>query len=604
MSASSIFPVKAGPPMVSGSVFDHGAAHIVHFYREDDSLLNELGSHIGSCLANGDAAVILATKDHIENLARKLRMRGLDVPKLTAEGRYQAVRASDILPQLMVNGAPDALRFTEVVGGLIERANVAAKGEPRRTVVFGELVALLWAEGNYEGAMRLEELWNHLAKTHSFFLRCAYPMAGFSKNEHTEPFLKICAAHSSVIPHEDYASLLDDDERRRNVAALQQKLEILEERKSAFENELQLRLFIDAVQDYAIFMLDAEGYIRTWNRGAQRLKGYQASEIVGQHFSRFYSEEDIRGGKPARELEIAERDGRVEDEGWRLRKDGSKFWANVVITALKDDTGKLMGFGKVTRDFTERMLAQRTVEESRQQLQESEKSLRKLSRHLLRSQDEQRRRIGRDLHDSLGQYLSVLKMKLESLAGRTKDTAPPEDLSDLKQCVDLTDDAVKEVRTISYLLYPPMLEEMGLRSAILWYLDGFMKRSGIQTDFEVSPELQRLSPDIEIAAFRVLQESLTNVHRHSGSSTARVRLWIEDGVVVLEVSDVGRGMKLQDGGAFGKSGAATIGVGLRGMNERIRELGGTLDLSSSDEGTTVTAAVPIEPPGETETAAS
>jgi signal transduction histidine kinase len=149
-----------------------------------------------------------------------------------------------------------------------------------------------------------------------------------------------------------------------------------------------------------------------------------------------------------------------------------------------------------------------------------------------------------------------------------------------------------------------MLEEMGLRSAILWYLDGFMKRSGIQTDFEVSPELQRLSPDIEIAVFRVLQESLTNVHRHSGSSTARVRLWIEDGVVVLEVSDVGRGMKLQDGGAFGKSGAATIGVGLRGMNERIRELGGTLDLSSSDKGTTVTAAVPIEPPGETETAAS
>ena len=95
---------------------------------------------------------------------------------------------------------------------------------------------------------------------------------------------------------------------------------------------------------------------------------------------------------------------------------------------------------------------------------------------------------------------------------------------------------------------------MGLRSAILWYLDGFMKRSGIQTDFEASPELQRLSPDIEIAVFRVLQESLTNVHRQltSGSSTARVRLWIEDGVVVLEVSDVGQGMKLPDGGAFGK----------------------------------------------------
>jgi len=394
-----------------------------------------------------------------------------------------------------------------------------------------------------------------------------------------------------------------DEEKGRNAAAVQQRIGILQGQKAAREDEQQLRLFIDAVQDYAIFLLDAGGYIRTWNRGAQRLKGYQASEILGEHFSRFYSEEDIRDGKPERELEIAKRDGRVEDEGWRLRKDGSRFWANVVITALRDDTGKLVGFGKVTRDFTERMLAQRTIQESRQQLQESEKSLRQLSRHLLRSQDEQRRRIGRDLHDSLGQYLSVLKMKLESLAAREGETPQPEDRSDLKQCIDLTEDAVKEVRTISYLLYPPMLEEMGLRSAILWYLDGFMKRSGIQTAFEVSPQFERLPADIELALFRVLQESLTNVHRHSGSPTARARLWIRDGVVVLEVSDVGRGMKIQNGGEPGKGGA-TIGVGLRGMTERIRELGGTLELSSSNEGTTVTAAVPIVAPEETETAAS
>jgi PAS domain S-box-containing protein len=589
--------------MVVSGVFDHDASHIVHFYREDESLLNELSSYIGSSLANGDAAVILAAKDHIESLESRLRRQGLDVRKLTAEGRYRPVRASDLLPQLMANGMPEAAKFAEIVGGLIERANVAAKGEPRRTVVFGEMVALLWADGKYEGAIRLEQLWNELAKTHAFFLRCAYPMAGFSKNEHTAPFLRICAEHSSVVPEENYAGLADDEERRRNVAALQQRLEILEEQKAAYDNEQQLRLFIEAVQDYAIFMLDAKGYIQTWNRGAQRLKGYQASEILGQHFSRFYSEEDIRAGKPASELEIAKRDGRVEDEGWRLRKDGSKFWANVVITVLKDETGKIVGFGKVTRDFTERMLAQRTIEESRQQVVESEKSLRQLSRHLLRSQDEQRRRIGRDLHDSLGQYLSVLKMKLESLAARTKETAPADERSDLQQCVALTEDAVKEVRTISYLLYPPMLEEMGLRSAILWYLDGFMKRSGIQTAFEVSPEFKRLSPDIEIALFRVLQESLTNVHRHSGSQTARVRLWIEEGVVALEVSDVGRGMKLE-GSAFGKAGVATIGVGLRGMNERVRELGGTLDLTSSGEGTTVTAAVPIVQPGQTETAGS
>ena len=596
MSASKAVPVSADPPMLPNSVFDNESAHVVHFYGEDNALLDELSLYIGNALLRGDSAVILATQDHLDSLGSRLKESGVDLPKVVAQGRYQAVAASEILPELMTSGMPDPERFAEIIGGMIERANLAAKGKLGRTVVFGELVALLWAEGKYESAMRVEALWNDLARTHSFLLRCAYPMAGFYKNEHTEPFLKICAAHSSM-SEETSASPAGDEERRRSIAALQQRLQVLEEQKNVFESEQQFRLFVDAVQDYAIFMLDPGGRVRTWNRGARRLKGYEASEILGEHFSRFYSEEDKQAGKPERELEIAIRDGRVEDEGWRIRKDGSKFWANVVITALKDETGKLVGFGKVTRDFTERMTTQLKLEESRQQLQDSEKSLRQLSRHLLRSQDEQRRRIGRDLHDSLGQYLSVLKMKLESLSNRKADAAP-EDARDLRQCADLTEEAVKEVRTISYLLYPPMLEEMGLRSAILWYLDGFMKRSGIQTTFEVAPDLQRLPSDTEIALFRVLQESLTNVHRHSGSPTAEVRLWINGDTAFLQVSDVGKGMKLKKATEFGNDEAATVGVGLRGMSERMRELGGKLELSSDEQGTTVTAAVPVQQPNE------
>lgn len=180
-------------------------------------------------------------------------------------------------------------------------------------------------------------------------------------------------------------------------------------------SEERYRLFVEAVQDYAIFMLDPEGCIITWNIGAERIKGYKPSEIVGQHFSRLYPEEDIRSGKPWWELEVVKSEGRLEDEGWRVRKDGSKFWANVIITAVRDRAGDLLGFMKVTRDFTDRMVAQKSLEEAQIRLQESEKSLRDLSLHLLRTQDEERRRIGREIHDSVGQYLSVLKMKLDTM---------------------------------------------------------------------------------------------------------------------------------------------------------------------------------------------
>ena len=137
-------------------------------------------------------------------------------------------------------------------------------------------------------------------------------------------------------------------------------------------NEETLRLLVESVKDYAIFMLDPEGYITTWNLGAQRLKGYVAVEAIGQHFSIFYTREDLAAGKPAHELEVARAEGRVEDEGWRLRKDGTRFWANVVITAVHDDTGALRGFGKLTRDLTER----RRLEQERLKLAHAEESIR------------------------------------------------------------------------------------------------------------------------------------------------------------------------------------------------------------------------------------
>lgn len=342
----------------------------------------------------------------------------------------------------------------------------------------------------------------------------------------------------------------------------------------------QFRLLVEAVQDYAIFMLDPEGRITSWNAGAERIKQYKAAEIIGQHFSIFYTEEDRAAEKPERSLEKAAQLGRHEQEGWRVRKDGSRFWANVTLTAIRDRDAHLIGFAKITRDVSERKQIEK-------QLHDSEKSLRDLSLHLLRTQDDERRRIGRDLHDSLGQYLAALKMKLDMVTRRHGGD------KDLLDSILLVDESIREVRTLAYLLHPPLLEESGLQSAIQWYLDGFQARSDIKITFERDPDFPRLPREVELAMFRVLQESLTNVHRHSRSAVAYICLFIENGCAVLEVRDEGRGM---DPALLPGSGlsAAPLGIGLRGMIERMKQLDGNLEVTTGNTGTSVRATVPLK----------
>ena len=556
--------------------------HAVYFYQESDSLLAALCDFVGGALGAGSAALIIATKMHREGLQRGLTTRGLDIDKAVTQGRYVELDAAELLSKFMVDEMPDEGRFEEIVGGTMVKIRAQAKTARLEIVAFGEMVSLLWTEGKVEAAIRLEQLWNELAKKHSFSLRCAYPVANFHGEENSQPLMRVCAEHSTVMLDESETSFTKGEAR----IALRR-------------SEERFRLLVDAVEDYAIFMLDVEGHISSWNKGAQRIKGYGVSEIIGKHFSIFYPEEDLRAGKPQRELEIAAKEGRLEDEGWRLRKDGSRFWASVIITAIRNDTGTLIGFGKVTRDFSEKIkineaLRKEIVEKSEAQrkLHESEKSLRQLSIRLLQTQDEERRRIGRDLHDSVGQYLVGLKMKVDYIKS-SRERGQRDDASQLNECSQLVEDAIKEVRTISYLLYPPMLEELGLKSAIPWYLDGFTKRSGIKTTFEVCPDFDRIPGDLELALFRVLQESLTNVHRHSGSSTATVQLQTENRSVVLRVIDEGNGTQPKNCEQQGQDWNGALGVGLRGMNERVRQLGGALELSSVHGGTTVTATVPI-----------
>lgn len=217
----------------------------------------------------------------------------------------------------------------------------------------------------------------------------------------------------------------------------------------------------------------------------------------------------------------------------------------------------------------------------------SEEAARQLSMRLLRLQDEERRKFSRELHDSLGQYLASLKMNLSQLSRATEA-----DRLILDDSLNLLDASISETRTLSHLLHPPLLDELGFASAAEWYVEGFAARSGVNVDVRIPEERRRLPAPVELALFRILQESLTNIHRHAKSSKAEVQLEIDAESAILTVRDSGKGISAEQLARFQTDGA-NAGVGLAGMRERVRQLGGHLALQSSNRGTKVTATLPI-----------
>lgn len=213
-------------------------------------------------------------------------------------------------------------------------------------------------------------------------------------------------------------------------------------------------------------------------------------------------------------------------------------------------------------------------------------ALRRLSARLLRVQDEERRRIARELHDSLGQYLTAAKINLDVLSRTSGEGAY------LREAQQLIDRAISDTRTLSHLLHPPLLDEAGFISAARWYVEGFGKRSGIRTSLEIPEGFDRLPSEAETALFRILQETLTNVHRHSGSRSVEVRLTRDSNCVALAIQDHGKGIPPDALDRFKKTGT-NLGVGLAGMRERIKELGGTFHLESNPKGTLLKAIVPL-----------
>ena len=364
---------------------------------------------------------------------------------------------------------------------------------------------------------------------------------------------------------------------RGNIAAILESNRDVSESKRAQETQGRLAAIVESSED-AIVAKNLDGVIVNWNKAAERIFGYPAEEAIGQHITLIVPPDRL--GEEANILASLRRGERVDHfETVRKRKDGTLFDVSVTISPVRDAQGYVIGASKVARDITERKRLALLLQEA------------ELSGRLLQLQDEERRRIARELHDGAGQLLAALGMNISAISTEESKLSPGV-ARNVEASRSLIEQAVSEIRTISHLLHPPLLDEVGLRSALYEYVNGFGERSNIRVSLDLPSDLERLPRDVELSIFRIVQECLTNVHRHSGSATATVRLSHKAGEVQLQVSDQGRGIKreIQDKFREGKSS----GVGLRGMRERIRQLGGKMQIqSSSDSGTSIVAFLPL-----------
>jgi PAS domain S-box-containing protein len=275
---------------------------------------------------------------------------------------------------------------------------------------------------------------------------------------------------------------------------------------------------------------------------------------------------------------------------YRLRsKDGNYRWFRARALPIRED-GKIIKWYGTCSDIHDSKLLEQSIRDNAAELEKMvdrrTDELRRLSVRLMTMQDQERRRLARDLHDGLGQELAVAKMVLDRMILQ-KSAHPPEET--WTQASSIVDRAIQQVRTMSHLLHPPLLDEVGLLSALSWYVEGLTKRSGIETTLEVQPQdFPRLGAEVETAVFRIVQEALTNVFRHSEASKVRITLAQKDGVIVVGVRDDGKGI----GKKVAEQQPDSVGVGIGGMKQRAKEFGGELRLTNAHPGTLVELMIP------------
>lgn len=346
--------------------------YAIQFYENDGFLAESVSAFIGNGIDAGEGGIIIGTPEHRGAVENHLSDR-LDLEIARAKGLYTSLDAAQTLSLFMVSGEPDPKCFEQTIGGLIKQTVNCSQ---RKVRAFGEMVALLWADGNYEAAIRLEELWNDLGRTHSFSLLCAYPMKNFGNPASGELFERFCKTHSHAVPTESHAAQGSSEQDRRAIALLEQKARALEteiaDRKRIElllrESEARLqaivedqarsdgsRLHLAAIvesSDDAIISKDLNGVIMSWNAGAERIFGYKPEEIIGRNVTVLIPPE--RQHEEPGILSRLRRGERIDHfHTIRRRKDGSDVDISLTVSPIRDGSGRIVGASKIARDITE-----------------------------------------------------------------------------------------------------------------------------------------------------------------------------------------------------------------------------------------------------------
>jgi PAS domain S-box-containing protein len=390
---------------------------------------------------------------------------------------------------------------------------------------------------------------------------------------------------------------LDVTDRRRAEAVLR-------------ESEERLRLIVASASDYAIFTLDPGRRVTSWSPGAESIFGYAEAEIVGRSADLLFTPEDRAAGAPESEVRTALREGRAADERWHLRMDGTRFYASGVLTRMGEDGSR--GFAKVCSDLTgrkrmedalrearddlERRVVERTAELARanESLSESLAARTELLRRVVTAQEEERRRISRELHDSMGQELTALILGLKALERTVPDDAPGR--GRLLEVEAIVNRIGREAHDLAVDLRPTALDDLGLGPALAAYVALWSERTGVAAEFQpLGLEGHRLPPEVETAVYRIVQEALNNVAKHAAARHASVIVEQDGGELTALVEDDGRGFDPERAGPA--SGRRSLG--LLGMRERVGLVGGMLLVESAEGGgTTVRVRIPLRPPAE------